>query len=159
MIEFAHSAFHIFTYCIIMSIFIKTMAAMVISFSILPVSCSMSGDVDIDNCPLDIIGLSLENPSLIAGTWRWVEGRMEDCSVNKKRDGGDLRFKITGDSVFVISGIFEQGKDSYKLEARAGVLGGSFLDMSDNVVLLSSGDTLIVDARFRDAGQALFVRE
>ena len=90
--------------------YIKNIALVIISFSFLQFNCSMSEDVDIYNCPLEIIGLSLEDPRLIAGTWRWVEGRMEDCSVNKKRDGGDLRFKITGDSVFVISGIFEQGK-------------------------------------------------
>ena len=120
--------------------------------------CSASENGHNDMCPIDIIGLSLDDPTRISGTWRWVEGRLDDCSSSTHRDDGSLRFRITGDSVFVIEGTFE-GTKAHKLVVREGTLGGFFLDMSGYVVLLSPGDTLIVDARYRDLGQGLFVRE
>ncbi len=120
----------------------------------------MSENGQDDVCPLEILGLSLDDPSLVSGTWKWVEGRMDNCTQTTLRDVGEpLRFRIAGDSVFVIGRTFEEGINAYKLEVREGTLGGYFLEMAGYVVLLSPGDTLIVDARYRDQGQGLFVRE
>ncbi len=122
-------------------------------------SCSVfDRKSDEQKCPIDIRGLSLDDPSRIEGTWKIVGAATFNCRPFPAKTQ-TLRLKFTRDSVFVVEGIYDgRGIRSFKLSVRDGVLGGKFLFFDEKVVLLTGGDTLLVDETYKDGSQGIYLR-
>lgn len=110
-------------------------------------------------CPINILDLTLSDPSRIEGTWNRIGAASFDCRT-LPRSAGTFKLKFTTDSVFVAEGLYDNsGIRSFKLSVKDGVISGRFLEFDGNVVLLTPGDTLLVDNTHEDGAQLFFVRD
>ncbi|MDZ4701317.1 MAG: hypothetical protein SH809_16515 [Rhodothermales bacterium] len=124
--------------------------------------CSFLSDKDVMRCPVDILSLSLDAPQRVVGTWQWVEGRNDACQSNTKYPLSEPpRLIVTVDSVVRIGFSSESSREAYPLSIRTSTIDSlrHFLFFDRNIVLLTPGDTLLVDDRYLDGGQGLFVRK